>query len=44
MTSIDPVVVPESTIGAGTGVVHLVQHYSNLSLTGFSKMQVEKAQ
>ncbi|KAH0807438.1 hypothetical protein GEV33_015353 [Tenebrio molitor] len=44
LPSIDPLVVPSLKIGAGTSAVSFEQSYTNLSLTGFTNVNIEKVE
>ncbi|KAK9892734.1 hypothetical protein WA026_021925 [Henosepilachna vigintioctopunctata] len=41
LVSLDPLLLPELTIGAGKSVVNLQQFYKNVSFTGFFNIKVE---
>ncbi|CAH1383486.1 unnamed protein product, partial [Tenebrio molitor] len=42
LPSIDPLLVPSMTIGAGTSAVAFEQRYTNLSFTGFTNIKFSK--
>jgi hypothetical protein len=44
LPSIDPLVVPSLKIEAGTSAVSFEQSYTNLSLTGFTNVNIEKVE
>ncbi|XP_063926742.1 protein takeout-like [Zophobas morio] len=42
LPSMEPLEIPELTVGAGTGAVGLVQHFKNMKVHGFSKPETTK--
>ena len=42
LPSMEPLEIPELTVGAGTGAVGLVQHFKNMKVHGFTKPETTK--